>query len=123
MENFSKRGVVMRLTNKNSDIGWNNKYYVKPSLFSENGMKAIDKLGQLEDIEDELGIDLFTLFKALKDIIYVKDDNEIKKAYPTLSHIKNEGYVFDVLCARIVKLCDYGKTWSLNKEEILWEKN
>lgn len=32
--------------------------------------KAINKLGQLEDIEEELGIDLITLFKAMKNGFY-----------------------------------------------------
>ena len=31
------------------------------------GDDAINKLGQLEDIEDELGIDLITLFNEIKD--------------------------------------------------------
>ena len=33
------------------------------------------KLGQLEDIEDELGINLITLIKSLKNGIYLKDSN------------------------------------------------
>lgn len=33
----------------------------------------LDKLGPLEDIEDELGIDIITLFKALKNGVYLKD--------------------------------------------------
>ena len=37
----------------------------------ETHNKIIDKCGQLEDIEDELGIDLITLFKAVKNGIYV----------------------------------------------------
>ena len=38
------------------------------------------KLGQLEDIEEELGIDLFVLFRALKNGIYVKNrKNEIRR--------------------------------------------
>ena len=32
------------------------------------------KLGQLEDIEEELGIDLITLFKILRDGIVVEDN-------------------------------------------------
>ena len=31
-----------------------------------NDRECCDKLGQLEDIEEELGIDLIALFKALK---------------------------------------------------------
>ena len=115
----------MRLTDKNSDIGWNNKYYVKPSLFSENGVKAIDKLGQLEDIEDELGIDLITLFKALKqEWIYRKDyfPDRIVKCSPR--GIKKDGlrvldedeyYLEDTIT---LEYEEFGKTWALTKEEL-----
>lgn len=83
------------------------------------GKKAIQKLGQHEDIEDKLGIDLATLFKALKDGIYVlleepygitcyknlvfKTDgtNSYLVAYETQVHTKN-----------------YGKSWALTKEEL-----
>lgn len=45
--------------------------------------KCYTKLGQLEDIEEELGIDLITLFKTLKNGVFVKDEYErtIKKHY------------------------------------------
>lgn len=39
-------------------------------------LDSIHKLGQLEDIEEELGIYLITLFKALKNGIYCKIENK-----------------------------------------------
>ena len=36
---------------------------------------ALEKLSKIEDIEEELGIDLTTLFKALKNGIYFQDDS------------------------------------------------
>lgn len=42
------------------------------SINDDKWNKAINKLGQLEDIEDELGIDLITLFKAFKNGIWSK---------------------------------------------------
>ena len=36
---------------------------------------AKQKLGQLEDLEEALGIDLLTLFKALKEGVWLKDKN------------------------------------------------
>ena len=59
-----------RLTKKNKNILTNDieKYIINP--FEE--LKTINKLGQLEDIEEELGIDFITLFKALKDGVYTK---------------------------------------------------
>ena len=81
----------------------------------------IDKLGQLEDIEDELDIDLITLFKALKDGIYTYLKNfktgsvELYHAYIEI-HSFQEFKVFD---GCFMRFKDYGKTWALTKEELL----
>lgn len=73
--------------------------------------KAIVKLGQLEDLEDELGIDLLTLMKALKDGIYGKVGDSIEHILsPHLCMKCEEIYIF--------KVKDYGKTWALTKEEL-----
>lgn len=78
---------------------------------------AIDKLGELEDYEEKYGIDLVTLFKALKNGF------ETKQARYT-------GYGFDIdlehrcihnkriLGVDIFYFKDYGKTWALTKEEL-----
>ena len=89
----------------------------------ETHNKIVDKFGQLEDIEDELGIDLITLHKSFEEDIWIKFDNKImfvpydKKVfvfyegnincYPT-----NESYGYTV------SIKDYGKTWALTKEEL-----
>ena len=83
-----------------------------------------NKLGQLEDIEDELGIDLITLFKAFNGIYYKKDD-EIKFACHLLL---TDDWSFIVLDNWITyqktnfypsfELNEYGKTWALTKEEL-----
>lgn len=44
---------------------FNDRLYQIPNNKTDYSM-AVIKLGQLEDIEEELGIDLITLFKALK---------------------------------------------------------
>ena len=62
-----------RLTKKKQD----GSYVVINGEFYNVG-EHIDKLGQLEDIEKELGIDLITLFKALKNGIYCKIENKIE---------------------------------------------
>lgn len=121
------------------------EYWVK----SDNQNKAIQKLGQLEDIEEELGIDLITLFKALKNGIWSKggwyepcyldaepvfikpEDLRIGKTWYSQqnsenddsSHFieKNKLCLFDMdyeVEQHIVKVCDYGKTWALTKEEL-----
>ena len=52
-----------RLTEKrNNKIGYGYKEYS-----SEGSIEITKKLGQLEDIEEELGINLLVLLQALKD--------------------------------------------------------
>lgn len=94
---------------------------VKDCIDREN--IVLTKLKHFEDIEDELGYDLITLFKALKNGFYVKKDSI------------NEGFVswvkardireFDMITKSItlfnyefVYFKDYGKTWALTKEEL-----
>lgn len=101
-------------------------------------LDSIHKLGILEDIEDELGIYLITLFKALNKGFYIKYNNKIvhispdknitinfwyniinvsilpkffidcKKGTDYLSEEIDEEYLFE----------DYGKTWALTREEL-----
>ena len=89
------------------------------------------KLELLEDIEEELGIDLITLFKALKDRqvifkhIYGLENPKIyletHKIAGLLFDSKNYGLWLydngygDEFC---VYTKDYGKTWALTKEEL-----
>jgi len=81
---------------------------------------AIDKLGQLEDIEDLLGIDLITLFKALKQgHIYIVKNSEIVMSCDY--NLGLTGLTYDLFCKDINKwllVKDYGKTWALTKEEL-----
>lgn len=96
----------MRLTIKTE-----NNYDTETQLLTE----CVNKLGQLEDIEEELGIDLITLFKALKNGIYGKIGNKIESILaPHLSWYNQEIYIF--------KIKDYGKTWALDKKDLTKEE-
>ena len=101
----------MRLTRKRED-----GKYLKT-------IKSIDvcmnKLGQLEDIEEELGIDLITLFKALKNGCYVKPWTEIKHSYEIRTGSDNIHLFLLDENDNHYSLKDYGKTWALTKEELL----
>ena len=95
---------------------------------AEQQWKICNKLGQLEDIEDELGIGLITLFKAKTKGIYVLTE-ELKKPYHFRSWeveisfndrcIPNK-YIAGVVNGREKQFDfkDYGKTWALTKEEL-----
>ena len=109
-----------RVTEKASDF----KIY---GHYQCNG-NAIDKLGQYEDLEEEIGIDLITLFKALKNGFYHIDKN--KHIYTTKPTKGNGGSMNFYTCLEciiaedtfgdqyIFSLKDYGKVWALTKEEL-----
>lgn len=94
-----------------------------------------NKLGQLEDIEEKLGIDLITLFKAVKNGIYRRSG----KKYEIIRFIPHEYLVFDSKYLYELKYCvdgskinndecpvkweRYGKTFALTKEELERRKN
>ena len=75
------------------------------------------KLSQLEDIEEELGIDLVTLFKALKEGIYTLGNNEIEPVVLRMFY-EEPMLVFETDTTEVY-LKDYGKTWALTREELL----
>ena len=105
---------------------------------------AIEKLGQLEDMEEEYGIDLSILLKLLlavdKGLIYVKV-RKIKQ-YTGYSAIEETGKIEQAFITRFSRyingtrdwfftisyggastvsrylLNDYGKTWALTREEL-----
>lgn len=89
-------------------------------------MDAINKLGQLEDLEDQLGIDLITLFKAIETKIYA-EAYHYKTGKPSILDFeeprlsKYEEWCLAGTCGTFtycVALKDYGKTWSLSRNEL-----
>lgn len=108
-----------RLTRKIND-----RYFCAKQADEFDGSEFIEanqKLGQLEDIEDELGIDLVTLFKALKQGgVYVKErfagDTKIKMHSFEICGDSNGISIWSQVR---LNAKDYGKTWALTKEELL----
>lgn len=87
--------------------------------------KAIDKLGILEDIEEELGIELEVLFSALKNGIYyfasdgqlIHDYVWLVNDYVTAGSVVKISFSFKTfLKNQTLLLTDYGKTWAVNKK-------
>ena len=106
-----------RLTKKNN-IGYFPAYERETK---ENYYDLVYKLGVLEDIEDELELDLITLFKVLKQR-FVYDKDQVKVELLGL-HIKSDelylyGFVEDTMHAVYLRLKDYGKTWTITKEKL-----
>jgi len=81
-------------------------------------LDVIHKLGQIEDIEEDLGIDLITLFKALQYGIYGKSGNIVYPYNVLLVEKKLHAYPLDIW-DESWDLVDYGKTWALTKEELI----
>ena len=81
---------------------------------------ALEKLSKIEDIEEELGIDLITLFKALKQGgVYVKYDNKVDWVLMMKNfEILGDGNEITLLSQIKLNPKDYGKTWALTKEEL-----
>lgn len=82
--------------------------------------KVYNKLGQLEDLEEELGIDLITLFKALNSCWFKYNFEIIGDIRPSLRFINGEWCLISNIerIAFSYPLRLYGKTWSLTKEEL-----
>ena len=104
----------MRLTYKRQD----NKYELFFEIYNQD---CVNKLGKLEDIEDELGIDLITLFNALKQgHIWVKQKDKVITSCDY--NLGLTGFTYDLYCKDICEwllVKDYGKTWALTNEELL----
>lgn len=90
--------------------------------------KDLDRLEEYRKIEKELGIDLITLFKALKNGFYHIDKN--KHIYKTKRTKGNGGAMsyyasyYEIIAEDafddqyFYKLKDYGKVWALTKKEL-----
>lgn len=82
---------------------------------------CVDKLGKLEDIEEEFGIDLITLFKAVMNGFWYKNQCGYHR-------VDDYEYVIDLESSRLIQLYeedgeifyfeDYGKEWALTREEL-----
>lgn len=81
---------------------------------------AFDKLGQLEDIEDELGCPLEVVFEALKEGICCVDyDNQIIRVFkvPLCFNSTSKQFYWSGNNIGYPDLKDYGKTWWLKGEK------
>ena len=110
----------MRLTDKESVDNYKPKVAIVPTHNI-----IVDKLGQLEDIEDELGIDLITYFKIKNSkTVFVKElGHDVSEMLVRNSKdgidACYKGFVNIPECDSYLRLEDYGKTWALTKEVLL----
>lgn len=89
------------------------------------------KVNAIEEIQEELGIPLEVLFKALKDGAYMKMNNKLWQCknldfYYSIcdKEYRLEAYSiiniekFETTYETSINIKDYGKTWSLTREEL-----
>lgn len=81
----------------------------------------IQKLGPLEDKEEELGVSLFIVLLALQqETIYVKNPyDEITEHHFMLERRFGKYLIYDK--EWLIELKDYKKTWALRKEDLMNE--
>jgi hypothetical protein len=115
-----------RLTKKNDGSGsytqFGDKYIPNHNIRHK---QCVEKLGKLEDIEQELGIPLEVLFKALKKGKVWACENSLwgYSYHNVVGFNLNEVILQSKVCSYSdcdwdIDLKDYGKTWALTKEEL-----
>ena len=93
-----------------------NQYYPNENIDNE---EIFNKLGKLEDIEQELGIPLEVLFKALKDGVYIIDACEIICLNHTEISLHYNGVQWLWETPYGAKIfTHYRITWALTREEL-----
>ena len=117
-----------RLTDKDcwkyEDFVFN--YRNRETMRSGTDFAMYVKLKSLEDLEEKIGIDFITLFKALKNGIYINDGGIVdeighiyKEKVKSIEHWPVWGFTVGDGVEYAFK--DRGKTWALDKEE--FDKN
>lgn len=121
-----EKTVQNGIRNLISEDGTNYKFVkFKDGVKAYDG-KSIDKLYAIENIEQELGIPLEILFKALKDGIYY--DYEHREPGDVSFRFCYKELIVRYTCHGetdydYLELRDYGETWALTKKELEAEKN
>ena len=103
---------MKRLTYKN-----NGKY--EPAAYNL-GEPILTKLGQLEDVEETIEMDLLTVFKAVMNGFYDAQGN-FYEPYDFLIDLESKCLretFEDYMKSKSFGLWEYGKTWFLTKEEL-----
>ena len=109
---------MKRLTiDRDTQYDFIGKYDTNIEEFANNKelrIAVMNKLGQLEDIEEKIGIELVVLFKAVKEGFI---DN--KRKYHHFNNVFfDKNAISDGYSKEAFLFKEYGKTWALTKEEL-----
>ena len=116
----------MRLTKESGCFDETTIYTIssEPNRIFFKMNECVQKLGKLEDVEEALGMDLYTLFSALflGNIWFINPiDGEITNSnslYGTLSVDKQGLTLHSPVIDMLFEGKDYGKKWSIDKEDL-----
>lgn len=111
--------MVERLTKK---VG--NEYLTAEDESEVNWFDFVEKLGKIEDLEEQIGCPLEVLFRALKDGIYAREDNSSFYEYQMqeVRGVATDGFIVISESAPYPECdwtCyykDYKKTWWLKED-------
>ena len=96
-------------------------------ISNESDQMCVDKLGTLEDIQEELDIDLIKSIELckqvnIKKVVYIKDEwgtYPIKILDDLDIELFNHRLYSNFRGIYVpLDLCNYGKTWALTREEL-----
>ena len=85
------------------------------SAYHETG-EHIEKLGRIEDLEEDFGIPLTTLFKALNQFFSKEHDCYVARPISLFRTVQGEWML--QWMSSYFRLKDYGITWALTREEL-----
>jgi len=132
---MSRLTTRMSIMGRKHDIEGGQAYHWKEKLKGYDYSlieEVVDKLGDLEDIEEEMGCPIEVLFKAMKQGLFYKGySGDIKEFMPDGSQfiapdLPNEGllllhvsaYEDCIIIEKGLALNGYGTEWALTKEEL-----
>lgn len=111
-ECFERLETLFKAYQKDSEFN----YQLTSTNSAFNQLK--NKVFELKNIEEEFGIDLITLFKAIKNKIEILDNGPSYTELCDLVYVRNGGsYLFCPISNYKVFVKDYGKTWTLTKKD------
>lgn len=99
-----KDGVFYKLKPENEVYGW------------EDGIRLVQIVGRLEDLEEQIGCPFEVLFRALKDGIYHNEKFEHPILILDEDSFKENSFNLMVV-GTIVYLKEYKKTWWLKEDK------
>lgn len=105
MKRLTEKKIVQPSCDINGELESKEYIYIKDKTLAEK------KLFELEDIEEKLGIDLITLFKALEQKwAYCIYNKKICPMIVCIEYFKDTGFAISSVFGYTYKLKDYGKT-------------